>query len=204
MAKRVTDQASGQGLDDVVGTRQETRWKLVKVFGGLLGVRWELAEGNRELARKASRVRQKMTKRLTRSSLEVVRKIAGRVRGKKTERLIESSSEVAGKLIGIGNSLGVRQKLAEGIEGLPGWCKGVCQKKIETHQKIVGGSRKACRDLGIGLGSDDAVGSHQKFARRFVEGIGKLIGNAKGDYRRTYCKIIGGYQIIRKLGLISA
>ncbi|RRT73858.1 hypothetical protein B296_00017642 [Ensete ventricosum] len=48
-----------------------------KFSGGLLGVRWEIAEGNRDLARKASRVRQKMTKRLTRSSLEVVRKIAG-------------------------------------------------------------------------------------------------------------------------------
>ncbi|RZS23291.1 hypothetical protein BHM03_00056196 [Ensete ventricosum] len=129
-----------------------------------------------------------MTKRLTRSSLEVVRKIAGRVRGKKTERLIESSSEVAGKLIGIGNSLGVRQKLAEGIEGLPGWCKGVCQKKIETHQKIVGGSRKACRD-----------GFRLEFARRFTEGIGKLAGNTPGDHpgedQKTYCKYARDYRI---------
>ncbi|RWW02574.1 hypothetical protein GW17_00034329 [Ensete ventricosum] len=40
---------------------------------------------------------------------------------------------------------------------------------------------------------DDAVGSRQKFARRFAEGIGKLVGNAKGDHwkedRRTYRKI---------------
>ncbi|RWV85438.1 hypothetical protein GW17_00052771 [Ensete ventricosum] len=129
-----------------------------------------------------------MTKRLTRSSLEVVRKIAGRVRGKKTERLIESSSEVAGKLIGIGNSLGVRRKLTEGIEGLPGWCKGVCQKKIETHQKIVGGSRKAYRD-----------GFRREFARRFTEGIGKLAGNTPGDHpgedQKTYYKYARGYRI---------
>ncbi|RWW83797.1 hypothetical protein BHE74_00007679 [Ensete ventricosum] len=46
-------------------------------------------------------------------------------------------------------------------------------------------------------GSDDVVGSHWKFARRFAEGIGKLAGNAKGDRRkedqRTYRKIAGGY-----------
>ncbi|RWV77406.1 hypothetical protein GW17_00061768 [Ensete ventricosum] len=107
----------------------------------------------------------------------------------------------------VGNSLGVHRKLAEGIGSLLGWHKRVRQKKIEARRMIVGGSRKACRDLGIGLGSDDAVGSRQKFARRFVEGIGKLVGNAKGDYReedrRTCCKIIRGYRIIRKLGLIS-
>ncbi|RWV77964.1 hypothetical protein GW17_00061139 [Ensete ventricosum] len=49
--------------------------------------------------------------------------------------------------------------------------------------------------LGIGPSSDDVVGSRWKFARRFVEGIGKLTGNAKGDRReedrRTYRKIVG-------------
>ncbi|RRT34747.1 hypothetical protein B296_00040821 [Ensete ventricosum] len=38
--------------------------------------------------------------------------------------------------------------------------------------------------LGIGPGSDDAVGSRQEFARRFAEGIGKLVGNMKGDCRK--------------------
>ncbi|RWW03169.1 hypothetical protein GW17_00033691 [Ensete ventricosum] len=66
-----------------------------------------------------------------------------------------------------GNSPGVCRKLAEGIGSLPGWRKGVRQKKTETHQKIIGGS-------------NDAMGSRRKFARRFVEGIGKLAGNAKG------------------------
>ncbi|RWW18529.1 hypothetical protein GW17_00017483 [Ensete ventricosum] len=88
-----------------------------------------------------------------------------------------------------GNSPGVCWKLDEGIGSLPGWRMGVCQKKIETSRKIVGGSRKACRDL------DNAVGSHQKFARRFVERIGKLAENTKGDRRkedrRTCRKIVG-------------
>ncbi|RWV82787.1 hypothetical protein GW17_00055679, partial [Ensete ventricosum] len=62
----------------------------------------------------------------------------------------------------IGNSPRVRRKLAEGIGSLLGWCKGDRQKKTETRWKIVGGSRKACRE-------------------RFTEGIGKLAGNTPGD-----------------------
>ncbi|RRT34496.1 hypothetical protein B296_00008703 [Ensete ventricosum] len=50
--------------------------------------------------------------------------------------------------------------------------------------------------LVIGPSSDDAVGSRRKFARRFVEGIGKLTGNVKGDCRekdrRTCRKIARG------------
>ncbi|RWV86758.1 hypothetical protein GW17_00051308 [Ensete ventricosum] len=92
-----------------------------------------------------------------------------------------------------GNSPGVCQKLAEGIRSLPGWRKGVPQKKTETPRKIVKGSRKACRESGC---SDDVVGSRRKFAMRFAEGIGKLAGNAKGDHReedrRTCLKIAGG------------
>ncbi|RZS00982.1 hypothetical protein BHM03_00030775 [Ensete ventricosum] len=52
--------------------------------------------------------------------------------------------------------------------------------------------------------SDDTVGSRQKFAKRFVEEIGNLAGNAKGDHRkedrRTCRKIIGGYWSIREGG----
>ncbi|RWW44016.1 hypothetical protein BHE74_00050261 [Ensete ventricosum] len=59
--------------------------------------------------------------------------------------------------------------------------------------------------LGIQPSLDDTVGSHRKFARRFVEGIGKLAGNAKGDRReenrRTYRKIAGGYRSMLELGL---
>ncbi|RRT51395.1 hypothetical protein B296_00022480 [Ensete ventricosum] len=47
----------------------------------------------------------------------------------------------------VGNSPGVRRELAEGIRNLLGWCKGVRWKKTETHRKIIGGYRKACREL---------------------------------------------------------
>ncbi|RWV91897.1 hypothetical protein GW17_00045777 [Ensete ventricosum] len=46
------------------------------------------------------------------------------------------------------NSPGVCRELVEGVRSLPGWHKGVRQKKTESHRKIVGGSRKACLELG--------------------------------------------------------
>ncbi|RWW56672.1 hypothetical protein BHE74_00036587 [Ensete ventricosum] len=59
--------------------------------------------------------------------------------------------------------------------------------------------------LGIEPSLDDIVGSRRKFARRFVEGIGKLAGNVKGDRRkedrRTCHKIAGGCRSMRELGL---
>ncbi|RRT32736.1 hypothetical protein B296_00058878 [Ensete ventricosum] len=67
------------------------------------------------------------------------------------------------------NSPGVRWELAKGIRSLLRWRKGVRQKKTETRRKIVGGSRKSCRDYNqimgqdqawaSGWGSDDVVGS---------------------------------------------
>ncbi|RRT43962.1 hypothetical protein B296_00019080 [Ensete ventricosum] len=84
----------------------------------------------------------------------------------------------------IGNSLGVRQELVEGVESLPRWRKGVRKKKTETHRKIIEGSQKACRDLGIGPGWDDVVGPRREFAQRFAEGIEKLTGSTLGDYRK--------------------
>ncbi|RWW78792.1 hypothetical protein BHE74_00012972 [Ensete ventricosum] len=48
----------------------------------------------------------------------------------------------------IGNSPEVRRKLTEGIGGLSGCRKEVCQKKTETHRKIIGGSRNDCQELG--------------------------------------------------------
>ncbi|RZR73611.1 hypothetical protein BHM03_00026375, partial [Ensete ventricosum] len=62
--------------------------------------------------------------------------------------------------------------------------------------------------LGIGPSSDDVMGSHRKFARRFVEGIGKLAGNTKGDCWeedrrtcRTLSEVAGGCWSIQELGL---
>ncbi|RWW10935.1 hypothetical protein GW17_00025492 [Ensete ventricosum] len=46
----------------------------------------------------------------------------------------------------VGNSPGVHRELAEGIGSLLGLRKKIRQMKTETCQKIVGGSRKACRD----------------------------------------------------------
>ncbi|RWW04599.1 hypothetical protein GW17_00032166 [Ensete ventricosum] len=71
----------------------------------------------------------------------------------------------------VGNTLGVRRELTEGIGSLPEWRKGVRQKKTETHRKIIGGSRKACRE-------------------RFAEGIEKLSGNTLGDRRKKIERII--------------
>ncbi|RWW00169.1 hypothetical protein GW17_00036880 [Ensete ventricosum] len=76
----------------------------------------------------------------------------------------------------VGNSPGVRQELTEGIGSLPGWHKGVRQKKTETRRKIIGGSRKACRELCSGITSE--------FSKRFAEGIGKLAGSTLGDHRK--------------------
>ncbi|RWW56437.1 hypothetical protein BHE74_00036847 [Ensete ventricosum] len=104
-----------------------------------------------------------------------------------------------------GNSPGVCRKLAKGIGSLLGWHKGVRQKKIETHRKIIGGSRKACRESGC---SNDVVGSRWKFTSRFVEGIGKLARNVKGDHRkedqRTYRKIARGCRSMREYSWIFA
>ncbi|RWV89111.1 hypothetical protein GW17_00048760 [Ensete ventricosum] len=47
-----------------------------------------------------------------------------------------------------GNSPGVCRKLTKGIRNLPGWRKGVHEKKTETHRKIIGGSRKVYRESG--------------------------------------------------------
>ncbi|RRT58534.1 hypothetical protein B296_00027727 [Ensete ventricosum] len=38
--------------------------------------------------------------------------------------------------------------------------------------------------MGIGSGSDDAIRPRQEFARRFAEGIEKLVGNTPGDHRK--------------------
>ncbi|RRT33597.1 hypothetical protein B296_00033042 [Ensete ventricosum] len=73
----------------------------------------------------------------------------------------------------VGKSSGVRRELAEGIGSLPGWCKGVRQKKIETCWKIVGVAEKL-------LG----------FARIFAERIKKLTGNTPGDHREKIERLV--------------
>ncbi|RRT38583.1 hypothetical protein B296_00040572 [Ensete ventricosum] len=82
-----------------------------------------------------------------------------------------------------GNSLGVHWELAEGIRSLPGWRKGVRQKKTETCRKIIGddGQRSS---FSIGPGFRRCSGISSKFTRRFAEGIGKLTRNTPGDNRK--------------------
>ncbi|RRT46233.1 hypothetical protein B296_00032052 [Ensete ventricosum] len=73
----------------------------------------------------------------------------------------------------VGNSPGVHWELTESIGSLPGWHKGVRQKKIETYRKII-------------EGLDDAEGARREFARRFTKGIGKLARNTpKNRWRKT-------------------
>ncbi|RWV88981.1 hypothetical protein GW17_00048895 [Ensete ventricosum] len=71
----------------------------------------------------------------------------------------------------VGSSPGVHRELTEGIGSLPGWRKGVHQKKIEIRRKIVEGSRNDCRE-------------------RSVEGIGKLVGNTSGDRQKKTGRLV--------------
>ncbi|RRT41464.1 hypothetical protein B296_00056394 [Ensete ventricosum] len=54
--------------------------------------------------------------------------------------------------------------------------------------------------LGIRSSSDDDVRSRQEFARRFAEGIEKLMkGDRREEDQRTCRKNVGGYLIIREI-----
>ncbi|RWW36734.1 hypothetical protein BHE74_00058223 [Ensete ventricosum] len=66
----------------------------------------------------------------------------------------------------VGNSSGVRRGLAESIGSLPGWRKGVHQKKTETRRKIIGGL-------------DDAMGARGEFARTSPKVLGRSLGTRR-------------------------
>ncbi|RRT62838.1 hypothetical protein B296_00029648 [Ensete ventricosum] len=70
--------ASSRGLDDVVGTHRDTRRKLAEGIKGLSRVCREIARSDQELAKKASRVHRKKTKRLAGRLSGVVEKLVGR------------------------------------------------------------------------------------------------------------------------------
>ncbi|RWW01762.1 hypothetical protein GW17_00035181 [Ensete ventricosum] len=91
----------------------------------------------------------------------------------------------------VGNLLGVRRELTEGIESLLGWRKGVRKKKTETHRKIIGGSRKAYRDL-----PGWREGVHQKKTkthRKIVEGSRKVYRDSLGDSSKGSGSSLGTY-----------
>ncbi|RWW68306.1 hypothetical protein BHE74_00024184 [Ensete ventricosum] len=101
--------------------------------------------------------------------------------------------------------LGTRQECVRSSPRVSGVCHDDTREFAIRRSRLVGrlsrvaeklaGNDGSRYSLGIRPSSDDAVGSHRKFAMRFVEGIGKLAGNAKGDRReedqRTCRKIVG-------------
>ncbi|RRT45201.1 hypothetical protein B296_00028244, partial [Ensete ventricosum] len=95
----------------------------------------------------------------------------------------------------------MRRELTEGIGSLSGWRKGVRKKKTKTHQKIVEGltiieatelqpDDGPRSSLSIEPGFERCSGISPKFARRFIEGIGKLAGNTSGDRRKKTGRLI--------------
>ncbi|RWV77886.1 hypothetical protein GW17_00061229 [Ensete ventricosum] len=71
----------------------------------------------------------------------------------------------------------------EGIGSLQGWRKGVRQKKTETYRKIVEDDGPGS-SLSIEPRFGRCSGISLEFARRFAEGIGKLVGSTSGDRRK--------------------
>ncbi|RWV93264.1 hypothetical protein GW17_00044296 [Ensete ventricosum] len=106
----------------------------------------------------------------------------------------------------VGNLLGVRRKLVEGIGSLIGWRKEFAKRRSRLVGRLSGVTEKLTGRLTMigamelqpddGLRSSLSIGPRfgrysgisPEFARRFTEGIGKLAGNMSGDYRK---KIIG-------------
>ncbi|RZR72899.1 hypothetical protein BHM03_00018390 [Ensete ventricosum] len=119
---------------------------------------WELAkrlarslpkesEAYREFVKSSSGARRR-DRRLVGSSLEACRryhKLVGSSPGA-CQSQVQSSGRSEDDAVG--NSPGVRWELAESIGSLPGWLKGVHQKKTKTRRKIIEGSQKAYRELG--------------------------------------------------------
>ncbi|RWW22998.1 hypothetical protein BHE74_00041200 [Ensete ventricosum] len=84
----------------------------------------------------------------------------------------------------VGNSLGVRRELTEGIRSLPGDTREFARRRLRLAGRLLGVAEK--------LAGNDVVGSRQEFARRFAEGIRKLARNTPGDRRKTCHKNAGG------------
>ncbi|RWV88367.1 hypothetical protein GW17_00049551 [Ensete ventricosum] len=107
-----------------------------------------------------------------------------------------------GQVNTVGNSPGVHRELTEGIGSLPGWRKGVRQKKTETHQKIIEVVEKLAwrltmigamelqpndeprSSLSIGPGFKRCSGISSEFARRFVRRDREARWEHVGIYRK--------------------
>ncbi|RRT77986.1 hypothetical protein B296_00005548 [Ensete ventricosum] len=74
----------------------------------------------------------------------------------------------------VGNTPGVRQELTEST----GACQDGVREFAERRPRLLGRLSGVTERLARSWeGSDDAVGPRWEFARRFSEGIGKLVGN---------------------------
>ncbi|RWW39158.1 hypothetical protein BHE74_00055536 [Ensete ventricosum] len=82
---------------------------------------------------------------------------------------------------------------------------GMNSSTAQPGRSVVKADSLERRGIRSEYSSDDVVGSHRKFTRRFAKGIGKLARNAKGDRRkedqRTCRKIAGGCRSMQELGL---
>ncbi|RWV95488.1 hypothetical protein GW17_00041883 [Ensete ventricosum] len=165
----------------------------VDAVGNSPGVHRELAEGIGSLLGWHKGVRQKKTEtrqKIIGGGRKAYReKFAGNTSGdhrKKTKRLGAKMPEAAELMEYVGSSLRVS-----------GVCQDGAREFAKRRPRFVGRLSGVAEKL---VGSRD-VGSRRKFARRFTEGIGKLIGNVKGDRRsedwRTYRKIVGGCRSMR-------
>ncbi|RRT35752.1 hypothetical protein B296_00056900 [Ensete ventricosum] len=83
----------------------------------------------------------------------------------------------------VGNSLGVRRKLAGDIGSLPGWHREFARRRPRLAERLLGVAERLAGRL------DDAEGARQEFARRFTEGIGKLARNMPRDRQRKTVRL---------------
>ncbi|RWV87467.1 hypothetical protein GW17_00050531 [Ensete ventricosum] len=117
--------------------------------------------------------RREFTRRFT----EEIRKLAGNTPGdhrEKTERLVASMLEATG-LVEVNHPYPSVQAAKPP--------KSAGKPPLQPDD----GPRSS---LSIGPSSDDAVGSRWEFARRFVEGIGKLTGNTSGDRQKKIIRLV--------------
>ncbi|RWW06371.1 hypothetical protein GW17_00030308 [Ensete ventricosum] len=95
-----------------------------------------------------------------------------------------------------GNSPGLCRKLAEGIGSLPGWRKGVRQKKIETHWKIIRWdlARSSLGDSPKESGS--SLGMRREIARKKTRGLAVRLSEVAGICGSKPTADLGGGQLL--------
>ncbi|RRT81505.1 hypothetical protein B296_00003896 [Ensete ventricosum] len=69
---------------------------------------------------------------------------------------------------------------------------------LYSGERNYDGSRSS---LGIGPGSDDAMGPCREFAKSSAKGIRNLTENTSGDHQKTHRKNVGGCRIDGKISM---